>query len=208
MNTIENALNWRYATKKFDETKKLTSEQIDMLVNSARMAPSSFGLQPFRLLVIEDQNIRQQLKIASWNQEQITSASHLFVFTAIKDLSDKHVEDFIQLTAQERGLEESALADYKSMISGSVNSMSAEQKLAWAQKQAYLAMGVVIMTGAMAEIDSCPMEGFDKAEYDRILGLADKNLTATVILPVGFRADDDNYASLKKVRLPVSQFVV
>lgn len=204
----EKALNWRYATKQFDSEKKLTPEQVNYLVESARLAPTSFGLQPFRLLVVEDQSVRQQLKAAAWNQEQITSASHLLVFASIKDLSEKHVDDFVALTVKERGLDPANLSDYKNMIVGAVNGMSAEQKLAWAQKQAYIALGFVILSGALAEIDSCPMEGFDKSEFDRILDLEAKNLTTAVILPVGYRAGEDKYAELKKVRLPIDEFVV
>lgn len=208
MKTTEQALNWRYATKKFDTSKKLSTEQLNLLIEAARMAPTSYGLQPFRLLVIEDQGVREQLKAASWNQEQITSASQLLVFAATKDLSEKDVIDYINLIATERGVEVANLEGFKGMMMGTVNALSLEQKLEWVKKQAYIALGFVMLTAAEQEIDTCPMEGFSVEEYDKILGLSEKGLTTAVVLPVGFRSSDDEQASYKKVRLAKDKFVV
>ena len=208
MISTQQALNWRYATKKFDATKKLTNEQLNLIIEAARMAPTSYGLQPVRLVVVEDPQIREQLKAASWNQDQITSASHLLVFTVVKDLSEKEVTDYINLIASERGIDVANLEGFKGMMMGALGSLTPEQKLAWVKKQAYITLGFALLTAAENEIDACPMEGFNPNEYDRILGLNEKGLTASVVLPVGYRALDDKDINNKKVRLPVDKFVV
>lgn len=206
MENITQALSWRYATKKFDSTKKLSSDQLDFIAEAIRMAPTSFGLQPFRLVVVEDQQLREQLKAVSWNQEQITSASHLLVFAVLKDIGEKEINNYINLIASERNVNVSDLEGFKGMMANLFN-LSVEQKIEWAKKQAYIALGVALLSAAESKIDACPMEGFTPSEYDRILGLEEKGLTTAVIMTIGYRALDDDYQKLKKVRLPKSEFV-
>lgn len=207
MKTVSESLNWRYATKKFDEAKKISSDQLNSIIEAVRMAPTSYGLQPFRLVVVEDKNVREQLKEVSWGQSQITDSSHLLVFAVLKKIGEVEVNNYINLIAKERNVPLVDLDGFKQMILNSANSLDDQQRMEWAKRQAYIGLGAGILSASEMGVDSCPMEGFVPAEYDRILGLEEKNLTATVLLALGFRREDDEYSRLKKVRLPISEFV-
>lgn len=207
MNIIEK-LNWRYATKQFDPSKKLTEEQVNFIIEATNLAPSSFGLQPFTIIVIEDELIRKQLKKAAWNQPQTTDASHLILFAANTNLSEDDVDEFLKRISETRNIPIEALAEYDRMMKGFIKQMSKQDVINWEAKQAYIALGQLMVSCAIEGIDTCPMEGFDKGEFDKILGLTDKNLTSVVMAAVGFRSDDDQYQNLPKVRRAVDDIVI
>ncbi|CAM4367472.1 Nitroreductase [Pedobacter westerhofensis] len=202
-------LEWRYATKKFDSTKKIPADQLNQVLEAIRLAPSSYGLQQFRLLVVSDHAIREKLAAAAWNQPQLLEASHVLVFAAETKLDTAFVDANIELTAKVRNIGTETLAGWKNMIGDGIKLRSNGDVLVhWAQKQAYIGLGIAISVAAELGLDSCPMEGFDPEEFDQILGLKEKNLTATVILPVGYRSEDDGYIQLAKVRRPADEFFI
>ena len=191
-------LKWRYATKKFDPTRKISPEDWHTLEQALVLAPSSFGMQPWRFYVVTDPAVRQQLRPAAWNQSQITDASHLVVFAARKGLAEADVEKYMQRIAHVRGMPASALADFRGMISGFLK--GPHDTDAWGARQVYIALGIFLETAALLQIDTCPMEGFEPAKIDAILKLPEAGYTATVIATAGYRAADDGYGKLAKVR--------
>jgi nitroreductase / dihydropteridine reductase len=197
--TLIDKFNWRYATKTFDTDKKLSDEQIDTLVEAFRLSPSSYGLQPWRLVLVNNKEIREQLKLASFSQNQITDASHLFVLCRINKIDNTYVENYIREVGEAKGMTDLAPLDgYKNMMLGAVVPRSDQE--AWMSKQVYIALGFMMAAAAEMQIDSCPMEGFDVDKYSEILSLKDKGLTACLVLPVGYRSSEDTSALGKKVR--------
>jgi nitroreductase/dihydropteridine reductase len=207
MAIIEN-LHWRYATKKFDSSKKLSSEQLESILTAVQLSPSSYGLQPYRVIVIEDAAIREQLRAASYGQPQLTDASHVVVIAAETNLDEAFVKTYIDRIAETRSISRDYLTGFEQAILGSVNGKSEADKTVWNQKQAYIALGVLLNAVAEHHIDACPMEGFDAAKFDEILGLKAKGLTATVIAPIGFRDESDDLAYMAKVRRPKSELFI
>ena len=205
---ITNALAWRYATKKYDTAKKLTNEQFNTIIESLRMAPSSTGLQPWGFVDVQSPVLRLKLKAAAWNQSQITDADHLIVLCSVKNLNEKHVDEFIASVAATRGQTVESLKGYKDMIMGNVAGKTPEQLETWATKQVYIALGTGLLTAALEGVDATPMEGFDKKQFNEILGLEAKGLSAQVLLAVGVRASDDPAAAFKKVRYPREKVVL
>lgn len=203
-----NQLNWRYATKAYDSTKKISAEDWAALEHALVSAPSSFGLQPFKFIVVKDPAVREKLKGAAWGQGQVTDASHLVVFAYKKNLTEADINKFINHTASERGMDPSALADYAGMIKGSVAAKTPEQIATWNSRQAYIALGFLLEAAAVLGIDASPMEGFDPSQFDEILGLAGTDYTSVVIAAVGYRdAANDWLAPLKKVRFSKEELI-
>lgn len=198
-------LNWRYATKKFDPSRKLSAEDVEFLREATNLTPTSYGLQPFRVMMVENPEIREKLKAASYGQTQITDASHLFVFCYKLDMPDAYVDDFMARIAATRGIDLSALAGYGNTIKGSVAIKDAEAVKTWNRCQTYIAVGNILTAAANLRVDACPMEGFNPAQYDEILGLKDRGLAAAVAVPVGYRTTEDDFQHLEKVRLPVDE---
>lgn len=199
MNYIDN-LNWRYATKKFDPNKKLSEEQVSILKEAARLAPSSYGLQPYKFIDVKDPVVREKLKEKSWNQSQITDASNLFVIAIRTDIDEKFIEDHIKLISKERNQDINSFSGLKDLLSGFILGLNNENKEIWATKQAYLVLGLLTDLCANIHIDACPMEGFECEAYDEILDLRNKNLKSAVLLTVGYRDENDSYSQMKKVR--------
>jgi nitroreductase len=208
MTNILDALHWRYATKAYDSTQKVSSEKLEQLLEVVRLSPSSFGLQPYKIIHVTNPELREKLKAASWGQTQITDASELLVFAVLTNLNDASVDAFIERTATTRTMPVEQLAEYAGMIKGSINSRNESERIQWAAKQAYIALGLLLEAAAIEHIDATPMEGFDNAQYDAILGLTNMNLTATVVATLGYRSKDDAYASLAKVRVGLDELVV
>ena len=208
MNTINDQhligqLKWRYATKQFDPARKIKSNDWAALEEALVLTPSSYGLQPWKFIVVTDQAMRQKLAPVSWGQPQITDASHLVVFAIKKDLSESDIDGYIDRIARVRGIPRESLVTYRDRMVGSViKNMSTEQRRAWAARQTYIALGTFLTSAAMLGIDACPMEGFDPAKYDEVLGLDKKGLSAVVIATAGYRAPGDKYSELEKVRFP------
>ncbi len=208
MKNIIEALNWRYATKAYDTSKKLTEDQVNTLIESVRLTPSSYGLPVYKVIHVKDVETRKLLKAAAWDQPQITDASELFIFAVKTDIDDNKVDEFIKLTATTRDIPVETLDGYSGMIKGTINSLSSEHKEAWAARQAYIGLGVMLTTAALHEIDSTPMEGFTTSKFDEILGLKELNLKSVVVCAAGYRAENDTYASLKKVRVSEENLVI
>ncbi len=200
MKQIIDSLNWRYATKLFDNTKKLSDSQLEGLLTAVQLAPSSFGLQPYKVVVVEDQAVKEQLKVAAYGQVQLTDASHIFVFAIEKNYNATHVDTFIENIAKTRNVTVEDLKGYADVMKGTVGSRSEVELDIWNSRQAYIALGVLLETAALSKIDACPMEGFDNNKFNEILGLDAKNLHAVAIAPVGFRDAEDAYQHHVKVR--------
>jgi nitroreductase len=194
--TLLEALNFRYATKQFDAAKKIDPATWSALEQSLILTPSSFGLQPWKFLIITDPAIREQLVPHTWGQRQVADCSHLVVITVKKAVDFDYIDRFIARNAEVRGVPAESLAGYRNMMAGSTAMMTP----AWAAKQAYIALGQFMLAAATLGIDTCPMEGFLPAKYDEILGLESQGLTAAVLCPAGYRSPDDKFASLAKVR--------
>jgi nitroreductase/dihydropteridine reductase len=207
MSLIEK-LNWRYATKKFDHTKKLSTEQLDELLKAVQLSPSSAGLQAYKVIVVEDAAIKEQLRAAANNQAQLTDASQVIIFAAEANLDEAYAKNHIDLVAKTRGVERETLAGFEQMLTGNINRLDDAQRLAWSHKQTYIALGVLLTAAAELGIDACPMEGFNAAKFDEILGLKEKGLTTSVIAAIGFRAEDDMYSKLIKVRKPEGELFI
>lgn len=200
MSNIIDALSWRYATKKYNPSKVIGAEQLNILIESIRLSASSFGLQPYTIINIKDKELREKLQTAAWNQSQITEASDLLVFAVPTNLQDLDVDTFVENISKTRGVTVDSLSEYAGMMKGSINSRTSEEKISWSAKQAYIALGTLLTVAADQKIDTTPMEGFDSKQFDEILELKDKNLTAVVAITLGYRAEDDTYAELAKVR--------
>jgi nitroreductase len=205
--TILAQLRWRYATKKFDPTKKIAPEVWAKLEEAMVLAPSSYGLQPWKFVVVTDPPLRKKLHPASWSQAQILDASHLVVFAARNPPTPGDVERHVLRTAQVRGLAVEAVDGLKQKIVGSLARMSRPDAHAWATRQTYLALGVFLAACAMAGVDACPMEGFQPEAYDEILGLKEKGLSAVVLAAAGYRRADDPAAQLAKSRFDVEDVI-
>jgi nitroreductase len=202
------ALNWRYATKVFDPSRKVSEADLKVLEQSLILTPSSFGLQPYRFLVVTDPQIRAKLREASWGQGQVTDCSHLVVFLARKQMTEADVDHYIQRIAEVRHDQPENLASYRGMIVGTlVSGPRAASVAEWAARQAYIALGQFMASAALIGLDTCPMEGIDPAKYDEILGLQDGPFHTVVACPVGYRAQGDKYASLAKVRFPAEELI-
>jgi nitroreductase len=200
------SLHWRIATKKFDPARKIPAPLWNALEESLVLTPSSYGLQPFKFFVVEDKALRAKLQPASWGQTQIVDADKLVVFAVKKDLGADHVEHFVDRISEVRRMPKEVLADYKKMMLGSVSQEPARVH-AWAIRQVYIALGVFLTSAAVLGVDACPMEGIDQTKYDEILGLPAKGYNSVFVATAGYRAVDDAYAKLAKVRFPKNELI-
>ena len=207
MNIIEN-LKWRYAVKKFDDNKLLSKNQIDILKEAFNLTATSYGLQTISLVVVQNKDIQQQLVEHSMNQQQVVQASHLLVLCIPKNFSTDTVETYFNRIKEIRNTEDEVLNPFKEYLINDLSNRTPEQIYNWNKNQAYIALGNLLTVCATQKIDSCPMEGFVPEKYDDILKLADKNLQSVLVLPVGYRAEDDYMKDLKKVRKPITEAVI
>jgi nitroreductase len=203
---VEKQLEWRYATKVFDSTRVISNEDWKTLERALVLTPSSFGLQPWKFFVVGNPAKRADLKPVSWGQSQIVDASHLVVFAIRKNLSVADIERFVARTAEVRGTTVESLEGYKQMMVGSLTNPSIDIN-AWASRQVYIALGFFMSTAAMLGIDACPIEGFEPARYDEILGLTALGYGASVVAAAGYRSSGDKYASLPKVRFKADDVI-
>jgi nitroreductase len=205
--TVLQQLNWRYATKKFDPARKITAEDWTTLEQSLVLAPSSFGLQPWRFIVITDPEVKASLKGISWGQQQVVDGSHVVVFAIRQDLSADDIDRYVARTAEVRGSTIEALAGFRKMMVGALQGGRIDLNH-WAALQVYIALGQFMATAAMMGIDTCPMEGINAAQYDELLELPDQGYATSVACVAGYRAPDDKYAQLPKVRFKTEDVVV
>lgn len=201
MENFVKKLNWRYAVKKYNSTKKISEENIELLKQAIKLSPSSHGLQPYKAIFIDDNVIRERLKQVSYNQSQITDSSHLIVFAIETNIDEKYVDKYFDNICHTRQIQlEGNLLNHKNSVQATISSMSSESKLLWAANQAYIALGFLLFAAAEIEIDANPMEGFISAKYNEILNLSEQGLSAVVIACIGERHKEDYFQHLKKVR--------
>ncbi len=207
MNTIDN-LNWRYATKKFDESKRLSKEKIEVLKQAFNLTPTSYGLQTMKMVIISDSATKNKLVDLCYGQEQVKGASHVLAICIQTSVNEKDVDDYFDNIIDIRNTPEVVLSKYRTELKDFINSKSEEGIESWCVKQAYIVLGNLITVCAVEGIDACPMEGFLPDKVDDLLELEKYNLKSVLLLPVGYRAKDDMFADLKKVRKDLSETIV
>lgn len=204
MNLLE-SLNWRYATKKYSD-RKVSADDLNKIIAATNLSASSAGLQPYRLFIVGNQELRNKLGEGSFNG-QIADSSHLLVFAAFEKITEEHIETYINHMASERGLPVEALADFKAALVNGILNRTDEVNFTWAARQAYIGLGTALIAAADLQIDSTPMEGFDADKFDELLNLKEKGLKSVVTLALGYRDEEqDMYAKFKKVRLAKDDF--
>jgi len=207
MNSIE-SLQWRYAVKKFDKNKYLSTSQLNTLKEAFNLTATSYGLQPLKLVVVKNKSIQEELVLHSWNQPQVVDASHVLVICVPQKYTSQEVENYFKLVQDIRETPEAIIAPFKKFLTAEIEKKTQEELLIWNKNQAYLALGNLLTVCALEKIDACPMEGFVPEKYDEVLDLTAQNLTSVLVLPVGFRADDDYMKDLKKVRKNIEDVVI
>ena len=198
MSLVKN-LNWRYATKNMTG-EAVSAEQLNSILEATNLAATSYGLQPFTVIVVENKGIKEQLQAAAYGQAQVGSSSHILVFTVPLAITEADIQSYINNVAATRSIPINVLDGFKGMMLNTVGALPAEKQQIWATKQAYIALGTALAAAAEQKVDACPMEGFDAEAFDKILGLTEKGLKAVVMMPMGFRADSDTTVHFAKVR--------
>lgn len=207
MKLIDN-LNWRYAVKRMNGTK-VPQQKFDTILEATRLSASSAGLQPYKIIVVENENVKKQLQPAAYNQPQITEASHLLIFAAYENVTATHIDEYINLQATIKNVLVESLAGFKDMLLGHINSRSAEGNFNWAARQAYIALGTALIAAAEERVDATPMEGFNPAAFDEILGLQELGLKSVALLALGYRDEVNDYLiNAPKVRKDMKDLVV
>lgn len=202
------ALQWRYSTKVFDPARKISAATWNALEDTLVLTPSSFGLQPWRFLVVRDPALRAKLRPHAWDQPQVTDASHYVVFTARVELTAADIAHYTARIAEVRGQPVTALAGYQRVMESSLLAESHKSHLLeWAARQAYIAMGQLLTAAALLGIDTCPMEGFEPAKFDELLGVRKDGYATLAAIALGYRATNDKYATLPKVRFPKAEVI-
>ena len=208
MSDIIDQLEWRYAVKKFDSSRKLNFEQIDKLKRAFNLTATSYGLQPIRLLVLEDKDLQKQLVSHSYNQQQVAQASHVLVFCVETNVDGDYVKSYFERVKEIRGTNDEVLNPFREYLVKEFSKKERQEIQEWATRQAYLAMGNLLTICALEEIDACPMEGFDPQAYNQLLKLDEMGLSAVLVMPVGVRSEDDMFAGFKKVRRKISKSII
>ncbi len=201
------SLRWRYATKSFDPARKIPEATWDAIEESLVLTPSSFGLQPWKFIVVSDPGVRANLAAESWKQPQVTAASHFVVLTARTDLNAADIDSWMERMTEIQGTSLDAVASLKGMIEGFAQAMSRDARHVWNVRQAYIALGQLMATAAVLGIDTCPMEGISTAGYDTILGLEGSGYATAVACALGYRAATDKYATMPKARFARSRVI-
>ena len=202
------SLKWRASVRKFDNSLKVSDKDLETLLEAGNLAATSGGLQPFKIVVVSNNELKKQLVPMSYNQEQVATASHLLVFATETALGKNTVDAYVDRAAEVRGLEHSALEGYKNSMYGYMDMMDENQQQAWARNQAYISLGTVMTIAADMKIDSCAMEGFEPLKYQEALNLKSKNLMPVVILPICYRSEEEVMADAPKVRKTTENFIV
>ncbi|RAJ06192.1 NAD(P)H-dependent oxidoreductase [Arenibacter echinorum] len=200
MNSYIENLNWRYATKKFDASKKVSQKDLENLLEATSLSASSYGLQPYEILVVEDAVLRSKLQPAAWGQSQITEASHLIVLANQSTFGEELVDNYLDNVSETRGIPSNDLEGYSDFMKSKLMPLSESAKATWTARQTYIALGNLLSAAADLKIDTCPMEGFDSAQFNEMLGLSKKGLNAAVLVAIGYRSEEDKTQHYKKVR--------
>jgi nitroreductase len=194
-------LSWRYAVKKFDPGKKISDKDWKVLEESLRLSPSSYNLQPWKFFVVQDQSVKEKLRVASWNQSQVTDCSHLVVLIHKTKMDLEHIEKYLKSVGTIRGLDQVTLEKMKaSMVNDLIKGVRASVIDHWAERQTYIAMGMITAVAAAMKIDTCPMEGLNPHEYDKILGVEGSGWKTVAAIGCGYRHPEDKFQLFKKVR--------
>ena len=208
MSDLMHKLEWRYATKKMDAARAVPQDKLDRILEAARLAPTSSGLQPFEIIVVSSKAVREKIKPIAWNQEQITDGSHLLVFAAWDNYTAERINMMFDMTNTQRGGTNEGWENYRQMLLKNYPARTPEVNYEHAARQAYIGLGAALIAAAFEEVDATPMEGFDPKAVDEILGLSARGLRSVVLVPLGYRAAEGDWlANLKKVRRPAAQFV-
>jgi len=208
MSKIIEQLNWRYATKKFDTDKKLSKAKIEILKESFNLTATSFGLQTIKMLIVTNEHIKKSLVPDAYNQNQVAEASHLLVICIQKNITDSDVIDYFNNVKRLRNTPDAILDPFRKNLLKTMRDKSVEQRQQWSMNQAYIVLGNLMTVCAIEGIDACPMEGFVSEKYDELLNLDEKGLKSVLLLPVGYRAEDDMFASFKKVRKSLEETII
>lgn len=202
-------LKWRYATKAYDSTKKVDQEDVDKIIEAARLAPTSSGLEQFRIIVINDQKLKEKIVPIAMDQKNIAQCSHLLVFAAWDKYTEERIDDIYNYITDERGLPRGRFGSYTAKLKALYLPQTAEENFAHTARQAYIGLGMALAQAAELKVDSTPMEGFDNDALDELLGLRSKGLRSVVIMPIGYRdTTNDWLVKMKKVRIPKEDFVI
>lgn len=209
VSSLTQALNWRYAVKKFDPQKKISDQEFKALQESLRLSPSSYGLQPWKFIVVNNPELRKKLRASSWNQSQVEDASHYVVLTYKEKMDEAHIEKYVQNMAATRGVTRDSLEPFYKVMVGDIVAGPRSQTIdAWAQRQCYIAMGFLMLSAASLNIDSCPMEGLVPEEYDALLDLKGSGYKTLASVALGYRHVDDKYQHMAKVRFATNEIFV
>ncbi len=208
MSNIIKHLNWRYATKKFDSTKKLSKDKINTIKEAFNLTATSFGLQTISLVIVSNDDLKASLVPHAYYQNQVSEASHLLVICIQEDILDSDVNLYFDSVKNIRNTPETILNPFRKNLLKTMQDKSVENRQLWSKNQAYIALGNLMTVCAVEGIDSCPMEGFIPEKYDEVLKLKERGLKSVLLLPVGYRADDDMFATLKKVRKPLDETII
>lgn len=200
MKQIIDDLNWRYATKQFDATLKLTNEQLDVIKDSLRLTPSAYGIQPLKFIFVSSPALREQIKEIAFNQGQVVDASHLLIICSYTSIDESYIDAHVELVTETRNTPAERAAGFSEFLKKNILSMSDSDVEPWNVRQAYIALGQLLHTCASIRVDATPMEGFNAKKLDDLLGLAEQNLKSVLLCPIGFRSSEDNYQHLAKVR--------
>lgn len=200
MSNFNQDANWRYATKKFDATKKISQQDLDTLKEAIRLSASSYGLQPYQVIIVENPDLRSKLQPVSWGQSQVVDASHLIVFAIQKNVGNKEIDAYFKNLTEIRQIPNEAIAGYSNFMKSKISTLSDDEKNIWASKQTYIALGNLLNAAAELKIDVTPMEGFDPLQYDEILGLSVLGLHASLVATIGYRSSEDDTQHYTKVR--------
>lgn len=207
MNTQE-TLQWRYATKIFDTDKHIPEEDLNSILGTANLTATSYGLQPFKFVVVQNQETKDSLVEHSFGQQHVAKNSYLIVLAARTDINADYITEYTKRVEQVREMPAGSMNDFKEAMINGMASKTQEERIVWAQEQTYIVLGTIMVAAAEKKIDGCPMKGFDAEAYDKILGLTEKNLHATVLFPIGYRSESDQTQHDAKVRKPLNDMVV
>lgn len=205
MSTFIESQQWRYATKKFDKLKKVTDSDLEVLQNAIQLSSSSYGLQLYKVFIVNNPEVRTALLPASYGQQQVVDASHLIVFANYATVTNKDIEDYCANAENTRGLAPGTLKGYENMMISQIGSKSDADIKQWTAKQTYLALGNLLNAAADLKIDACPMEGFDANQYAEVLGIDASKLQISLVAPIGYRAEDDQTQAQAKVRKSINE---
>ncbi|WP_276979855.1 NAD(P)H-dependent oxidoreductase [Flavobacterium filum] len=199
---------WRYATKKFDASKKISNEDFETLKEAIQLSTSSYGLQPYKILIIENPEVRAQIQPAAWGQTQIVDASHLLVFANITNFGETEIDNYINLMSETRGISVESVKGYADFMKMKITGIPEEQRNVWTSKQTYLALANLMNAAAELKIDVTPMEGFEPEKVNEILGLPAKGLNASLLATIGYRHEEDATQHYAKVRKPINELFI